>query len=64
MKVHWGKMKVVVVSRTEEECKLSIEGEDVQDVKKLKYLEGSVQMGCVRKKLNSKLGLQPKWWVQ
>ena len=35
IKMHWGKTKVMVVSRTEEECKLSIEGEDV---KKLKYL--------------------------
>ena len=33
--MHWGKMKVVVVSRTEEDCKLSIEGEDTEDVKKL-----------------------------
>ena len=38
MKMHWGKTKVMVVSRTEEECKLSIEGEDIEDVKKLKYL--------------------------
>ena len=37
-KMHWGKTKVMVVSRTEEECKLSIEGEDINDVKKLKYL--------------------------
>ena len=38
MKMHWGKTKVMAVSRTEEECKLSIEGEDIEDVKKLKYL--------------------------
>ena len=33
MKMHWGEMKVMVVSRTEEECKLSIEGEDVKKLK-------------------------------
>ena len=38
MKMRWGKTKVMMVSRTEEECKLSIEGEDIEDVKKLKYL--------------------------
>ena len=29
---------MMMVSRTEEECKLSIEGEDIEQVKKLKYL--------------------------
>ena len=38
MKMHWGKTKVMIVSRTEEKCKLSIEGEDIEDVKKLKFL--------------------------
>ena len=38
MKMHWGKTKVMMVSRTEEECKLSIEGEDIEQVEKLKYL--------------------------
>ena len=38
MKMHWGKTKVMMVSRTEEKCKLSIEGEDIEDVKKLKCL--------------------------
>ena len=33
-----GKTKVMIVSRTEEKCKLSIEGEDIEDVKKLKYI--------------------------
>ena len=33
-----GKTKVMIVSRKEKECKLSIEGEDIEDVKKLKYL--------------------------
>ena len=30
MKMHWGKSKVMMVSRTEKECKLSIEGEDIE----------------------------------
>ena len=29
---------MMIVSRAEEECKLSIDGADVEDVKKLKYL--------------------------
>ena len=37
VKMHWGKTKVMMVSRTEE-YKLSIEGEDIEQVKKLKYL--------------------------
>ena len=40
--MHWGKMKVVVMSRTEEECKLSMEGEDIEDVKKLKHLRAMI----------------------
>ena len=38
-KVH---RKMVMVSRTEEECKLSIEYEDIEQVKKLKYLEAVI----------------------
>ena len=38
MKMHCGKTKVMMVSRTEAECKLSIEGGDIEQVKKLKYL--------------------------
>ena len=38
MNMHWGKTKVVIVSGSEEECKVSIEGEDIEGVKKLKYL--------------------------
>ena len=38
MKMLWGKTTVMTVSRTEEECKLSIEGEDIEHVKKLKNL--------------------------
>ena len=59
MRMYLEKTRVMIVSRTEEECKLSIEGEDIEDVKKLKYLGVViVQMGCVTKKLNSELGLQ------
>ena len=32
MKMHWGK------GRTEKECKLSIKGEDIEHVKKLRHL--------------------------
>ena len=38
MRMHLRKTRVMIWSRTEEECKLSIEGEDIEVVKKLKYL--------------------------
>ena len=38
MRMHWGKTKVMMVSRTGEECKISVEGEEVEEVEKLKYL--------------------------
>ena len=38
MKMHLGKTKVMMVSRTEEDCNLNVEGEDIETVKKLKYL--------------------------
>ena len=41
--MHWGKTKVMIVSRTEE-CKLSIESEDIEDVKNLKYLRAIVSV--------------------
>ena len=38
MSMLWGKTKVMMVSRTDEECKISVEGEEVEEVEKLKYL--------------------------
>ena len=38
LKMHWGKTKLMMVSRTEEECNLSIEGKDSEHIKKLQYL--------------------------
>ena len=38
MNIHRGKTKVMIVSRAEGECKLGLDGADVEDVKKLKYL--------------------------
>ena len=34
----WGKTKVMMVSRLGEECKISVDEEDVEEVDKLKYL--------------------------
>ena len=39
MKIHWGKTKVLMVSRSGDGCKVSVEGEEVEEVDKLKYLE-------------------------
>ena len=41
MKMHLGKIKVMVVSRVEEECSVAIDGEKIEEVQKLKYL-GSI----------------------
>ena len=32
MKMHWGKTKAMMMSRTGEECKISVEGEEVEEV--------------------------------
>ena len=62
MKMHWGKTKVMVVSRTEEECKLSIEGEDIEDVKKLKYLGAMISAdGRCDEEIEQRVGQQQKW---
>ena len=38
MSMHWGKTKVMLVSRTGEGCEISVDGEEVEEVDKLKYL--------------------------
>ena len=46
MKMHLGKTKVMMVSRTEEDCNLNTEGKDIETVKKLKY-QGNDQLRWV-----------------
>ena len=38
MKVHWGKTKVMRISKTEEGCNVRVNGRDVEEVKQMKYL--------------------------
>ena len=38
MNIHWGKINIMMVSRTGEGCKISADGEEVEEVYKLKYL--------------------------
>ena len=38
MKIHWEKAKVMMVSRTGDECKVNIDGQDIAEVEKLTYL--------------------------
>ena len=38
MSMHWGKTKVMMVSRTGEGCKIGVDGEEIEEVDKLKYL--------------------------
>ena len=53
---------MMMVSRTEEECKLSIEGEDIEQVKKLKYLGAVISAdGKCDERLNCMLGQQRRW---
>ena len=51
IRVHLGKTKVMVVSRVEEGCSVTIDGERIEEVQSLKYL-GSV-MGQVMRILNN-----------
>ena len=38
MKIHWGKTKVMMVSRKGEECKVCVDGEGIEQVQNMKYL--------------------------
>ena len=38
MKIHWGKTKVMMVSRQGEECKVCVDGEEIEQVQNMKYL--------------------------
>ena len=38
MKVHWGKTKVMMVSRSGGNCKVIFDGQDIAEVETLKYL--------------------------
>ena len=42
MKMHLGKTKVMVVSRTGAGCSMTIDGEKVEEVQSLKYLGSSI----------------------
>ena len=50
-----------MVSMTEEECKLSIECEDIEDVKKLKYLGAIISAdGMCDEEIEQQVGVTPK----
>ena len=38
MKIHWGRTKVIMVSRTGDDCKVNVDGQDIAQVEKMKYL--------------------------
>ena len=38
MKIHWEKAKVMMDSKTGDECKVNIDGQDIAEVEKLTYL--------------------------
>ena len=45
MKIHWGKTKVMVVSRQEEGCKVCVDGEEIEHVQNMKYLGAILSAG-------------------
>ena len=52
---------MMMVSRTVEECKLSIEGEDIEDVKKLKYLGAMISAdGMCDEEIEQRVGAAAK----
>ena len=54
MKMHLGKTEVMVVSRVEERCSVTIDGEKIEEVQSLSTLgQVSVLMGRVRRILNN-----------
>ena len=62
MRMHLGKTIVMIVSSTEEECKLSIEGEDIEDVNKLKYLGVVISAdGVCDEEIEQRVGAAAKW---
>ena len=60
MKTHLGKTKVTMVSMTEEECKLSIKCEDIEDVKKLEYLAIISADGMCDEEIEQQVGVTAK----
>ena len=61
MRMHLEKTRVMIVSKTEEECKLSIECEDIEDVKKLKYLGVVISAdGVCDKEIKQRVGAAAK----
>ena len=38
MKIHWGRAKVIMVSRTGDDCKVNVDGQEIAQVEKMKYL--------------------------
>ena len=38
MKIHWGKTKVMMVSRIGDDCKVNVDGQDIAQVEKMTYL--------------------------
>ena len=61
MKMHLGKTKVMMVSRTEEDCNLNIEGEDIETVKKLKYLGAMISSdGLCDEEIEQRVGAAAK----
>ena len=63
MNIHWGKTTVLMVSRSGGACKIYVEGEEVEQVEKLKYLGVMIDRdgGC-DDGLSTELGQQRGQW--
>ena len=61
MKIHWGKSKVMVVSRQGEGCKVSVDGEETEQVQNMKYLGAILSAdGTCERKLSTEWGQPPE----
>ena len=55
MKMHWGKTNVMMMRRTDEECKICVDGEEVE-VEKLKYLGLTISRDGVCDEIEQRIG--------
>ena len=56
MKIHWGKTKVMMVSRQGEECKVCVDWKEIEEVQNMKYLGALSADGTCEEEIEHQLG--------